>query len=217
MRDPIRAPILLMVIVGMVAAAAVVVVPRLGRGSVSDDAPVGRIDAPVPPFERRVVFVPFDDFPADEARALIDHYEQRYGLRVELADPIALPADAFDRERGQIMAEALVEALRTTTIAGADPRAVLIGLTDEDLFFAGRPEWRYTFGVRSAGTLAVVSSSRMATLGSSAELEGSRLRKMVTKDLGLLYYGLPLSDDPRSVLYSNVLGPDDLDRMSEDF
>jgi len=217
MRDPMRATILAMVIVGMVVAAAVVVVPRLDGGGTNDGAPVGRIDAPVPPVERRVVFVPFDDFPAAEAQALIDHYDQRYGLPIELADPMALPAGAFDQERGQIRAEALVDALRMSPIAGSDPRAVIIGLTDEDLFFAGRPEWRYTFGVRSAGTLAVVSSSRMATWRSSAELERSRLRKMVTKDLGLLYYGLALSDDPRSVLYSNILGPDDLDRMAEDF
>ena len=44
-----------------------------------------------------------------------------------------------------------------------------------------------------------------------------RLQKMVTKDIGILYFGLPQSDDPKSVLYKDVLGPMDLDRMSEDF
>jgi hypothetical protein len=44
-----------------------------------------------------------------------------------------------------------------------------------------------------------------------------RLQKMVTKSIGLMYFGLPLSDDPGSVMYRNVLGPRDLDQMSEDF
>ena len=44
-----------------------------------------------------------------------------------------------------------------------------------------------------------------------------RIQKMITKNLGILYYGLPQSDDPGSVLYKSILGPDDLDRASEDF
>ncbi|HEY7447252.1 MAG TPA: hypothetical protein VH702_03830 [Vicinamibacterales bacterium] len=37
------------------------------------------------------------------------------------------------------------------------------------------------------------------------------------KNIGIMYYGLPVSREPRSVLYENVLGPDDLDYMSEFF
>ena len=37
------------------------------------------------------------------------------------------------------------------------------------------------------------------------------------KDIGIMYYGLPLSNDPRSVMYRNILGIDDLDRMTEHF
>jgi len=44
-----------------------------------------------------------------------------------------------------------------------------------------------------------------------------RVQKLVTKSIGLMYFGLPLSDDPGSVLYRNILGPRDLDRMSEEF
>lgn len=44
-----------------------------------------------------------------------------------------------------------------------------------------------------------------------------RLRKMVTKNVGVLYFHLRQSDDPRSVLYRNVGGIQDLDYMGEDF
>jgi hypothetical protein len=32
-----------------------------------------------------------------------------------------------------------------------------------------------------------------------------------------MYFGLPQSGDPRSVLYGNILGVADLDAMGEDF
>ena len=44
-----------------------------------------------------------------------------------------------------------------------------------------------------------------------------RLRKAVTKDIGILYFGKDPSSDPRSVLYGDIGGIEDLDRVSEDF
>jgi hypothetical protein len=40
---------------------------------------------------------------------------------------------------------------------------------------------------------------------------------MVTKDIGILYYGLPQSDNPRSVLYNGILGIQELDSVGEEF
>jgi hypothetical protein len=37
------------------------------------------------------------------------------------------------------------------------------------------------------------------------------------KNIGIMYYRLPLSENPRSVLYGKVLGEDDLDHMTENF
>jgi hypothetical protein len=45
----------------------------------------------------------------------------------------------------------------------------------------------------------------------------TRLRKVITKNIGILYFRLPQSNDPRSVLYKSILGIDDLDRVGEDF
>jgi hypothetical protein len=49
------------------------------------------------------------------------------------------------------------------------------------------------------------------------ELLEARLRKMVAKNIGVLYLRLPLNSNPRSLLYDRVLGPDDLDRMTKEF
>ncbi|MEX2147153.1 MAG: hypothetical protein WED01_09100, partial [Candidatus Rokuibacteriota bacterium] len=74
----------------------------------------------------------------------------------------------------------------------------------------------------SSDRYAVVSSARLARgcLGlvqASDEQRLSRLRKMVTKNIGMLYFQLPASEDPRSVLYGRIGGPQEFDRMTEDF
>jgi hypothetical protein len=39
----------------------------------------------------------------------------------------------------------------------------------------------------------------------------------VSTGVRVLYYGLPLSQDPRSLVYASVGGPQELDVMSESF
>jgi predicted Zn-dependent protease len=76
----------------------------------------------------------------------------------------------------------------------------------------GYAEWNFVFSYRwDDGGYAVVSTARMTN---SDEVTLSRLRKMVTKSVGVMYYGLSVSDDPASVLYT-PLSVDDLDRMGE--
>jgi hypothetical protein len=80
-------------------------------------------------------------------------------------------------------------------------------------------DWRFAFSWRD-GPVAVVSSARMnpAFLGLPADraVERDRLRKMVLKDVLMLHFGEFGSDDPRSVLYDDILGADDLDFMTEE-
>jgi hypothetical protein len=45
----------------------------------------------------------------------------------------------------------------------------------------------------------------------------TRVRKMVTKDIAILYYGKPQSNDPHSVLYNQIGGIEELDQVGEDF
>jgi hypothetical protein len=40
---------------------------------------------------------------------------------------------------------------------------------------------------------------------------------MVMKNVGVLCYGLPLSQNPRSALYGQIDGVEELDRMTESF
>jgi len=39
----------------------------------------------------------------------------------------------------------------------------------------------------------------------------------VTKDIGIFYFGLPRSFNPKSVLYNQIMGIEALDDVGEDF
>jgi predicted Zn-dependent protease len=168
---------------------------------------------------RRVFLAPLGRFPADTARALVDHYRQKYGLEITVLDPATIDPAARDGGRDQLVAENLIESMRSSYPAVArDSDAVLIGLTSEDLYIRDRPDWKWAFGLRLEDRFGVVSTARMqGAFAFADEIEMVRLRKMVTRDIGLMYYGLPVSDSPRSVLFRDIDGVGDLDSLSEDF
>jgi predicted Zn-dependent protease len=102
-----------------------------------------------------------------------------------------------------------------------DPKVILIGFTSDDMYPLSM-NWNFAFGWRvETSRTAVVSTARMDLHypgePSAIPLPETRLRKMVTKDIGILYYGLPESNNPRSVLYGRILGIEELDTMSEEF
>jgi len=132
--------------------------------------------------------------------------------------PAVTDAHAYNSDRRQLNANAVLALLQTQY---PSERAVVIAVTDMDMYIPGF-RWRYAFSYRREDRLAVVSTARMdhGCLGlftAGKERRLARLRKMVGKNLGVLYYGLQLSDDPRSLLYANIGGPQELDVMSEIF
>jgi hypothetical protein len=129
---------------------------------------------------------------------------------VAVLRPLSVDRTMFDRARSQLIADELIAAVRSRYSALArNPRARVIAITAQDMYIkARRDTWRFALSLRSKeNSVAVVSCARMdsAYLGHTPdeELQRSRLRKMVTKNIG--------------VLYGNVLGLDDLDYMSEFF
>ena len=178
-----------------------------------------------PKDSRKLYFLPLGDFPAETVRDLVSFYEKKYGLRVETLPNVNLSPTAMNPERKQLIAEEAVEIMEhANPTLKNDPNAIVIGLTTEDMYIA-KLNWRFSFSFRDQGKYAVVSCGRMILPQTgrfklhpaSEEQLLSRLRKMVTKNIGILYYHLPQSDDPRSVLYRNVGGIEELDQMGEDF
>lgn len=136
--------------------------------------------------------------------------------------PVPITWQEVDLERGQAVAEALqASMLAANSELASDAEALLIGLTEVDMYVGEVPEWRYAFANRTGGRFTVISAARMNPfnygLDPDPELLHSRVQKMITKTIGLLHFWLPLSDNPRSVLYRSILSLEDLDYVTEDF
>ncbi len=221
-----RNAVLSIVALATVAAVAVLAIggpppPTVLTWPSSTIAPswVGRSPMPVPdpPVARNVYFAPIGEFPREKVVALVTHYREKYDLTIEIVAPIPVPPDAVDTERDQVGADRLLEAIKASDVATADPEAVVIGLTDQDMYIE-ELTWRYAYASRSNNGLhAVISTARFDAYRADEAMQMQRLRKMITKNLGFLYYGLGSSQDPGSVMYGQILGPDDLDAVSEDF
>jgi predicted Zn-dependent protease len=155
---------------------------------------------------------------------LAGHFRQTLGIDVEELPAVPFDRATVDSDRSQVVAEELVAAIRRRYPAEARDGGVrIIGVTGDDMFLRSKAgSWAFGFSWRSEdGHMAVVSYARMdpAALGLSPDPDmlRSRVTKMVAKDIGVLCFGLPLSNNPRSALYGNIGGTDELDVMTEYF
>lgn len=163
----------------------------------------------------RVCIAPLGLVSPELVRHLVDHYQDQYGLTVSVLTPSAIPERLLNGERAQVDAHDLLTLIQAKF--GQNPGTVVIGLTSVDMYISTQ-DWRYAFGLLDDFN-GVISTIRMnsASYGeeSNPDLLSSRARKLVSKYIGLLHYGLPLSSDPESAMYNNILGPGDLDRITE--
>ena len=206
--------------VGTLAAAVCLVI---GFGNVAtgitSGAPGGRAAiVPVNPPGRTVYLAPLGGLAGADLQDLAAFYKVRYDLDVGILPPAPIPASLEDAGRHQLAAEDLIGLLPSIYPEAADPNSVVIGVLPGDIYSRGIPDWQWAFSKRASGHLAVVSTTHMIARGPfGTSIAAARLRKMVTRNIGVLYFGLPLSDDARSVLYYEILSVADLDRLGEDF
>jgi predicted Zn-dependent protease len=163
-----------------------------------------------PPIHAAVLVVPIGAFPADRLQDLPHDYAAAYGLSITIAEPISMPAPAFDPSRRQYVAEELIAAVNATHPTARSQGMIVIGVTTADLYIRGI-DWDWAFALRQEGASAVISVARMP---STKQVNRWKLfGTMMTREVGFLCFGLPASDDPYDVLYREVLSVGDLERM----
>jgi YD repeat-containing protein len=152
---------------------------------------------------------------------LRDYYQQALGLDVTILPPATLESAAFDSARQQLVAERVIDSMRQAVGSIADdPDAHVLGVVEQDMYIE-EYDWTYALNFRSDYRFAVISTARITPLADAAapprELTTSRLRKLLTKNIGLMLYRLPYSKDPTSIFYSSIDGAADLDRIDDGF
>jgi predicted Zn-dependent protease len=166
--------------------------------------------------------VPLDDVPSDLMEQMASRLRTRFPGPLTVHPALAVAANAYDDERHQAVAEDLIANIQQRYAALLrEPHARIIAITPDDMYIRTE-SWFFAFSLRDeADHVAVVSFARMRpeTFGNLPDemLLQSRVRKMVTKNICIMCYGFPLSENPRSVLYGSIEGTDDLDLMTEAF
>lgn len=171
--------------------------------------------------KEKLYLVPLNNFPASSLDRLVTYYKEKTGIEAIPTEPLQLRLAAADKLRQQLVAEEVIGLVkRSHSKLASDPNAILIAVTDEDMYIR-KKNWQFAFSYRAEGRFAVVSSARMNPInfGDSADedLLERRMRKMIMKQIGLLYYQMPTTRNPRSVLFNDIRSVKDLDQMGEDF
>ncbi len=139
----------------------------------------------------------------------------KYSLDVVVLPPVKIDKSAWNAKRKQYEAQSLYAQMKHGfPNLAIDPDAYLIGFTDADLY-STHQYWRSTFTQRDSARAAVISSDGMQDsslerliLHSDADQHfHARLRRILLKDVALLYWHLPTNDDATSLLH-DTLDPD---------
>jgi YD repeat-containing protein len=165
--------------------------------------------------------IPIGQIKSLNLQELISYYNDALGLKIELLAAIPFEERVRDQQRRQLIAEELINLMRRRLPKLAnDPSAILLGITEEDMYIRSYG-WSFAVNLRRQSRFGVVSSYRLqpvlSGIAHNQELLTTRVRKLVSKNVGVLVYRLPLNDDPTSLLYSGGLGGRDFDKMIESF
>jgi hypothetical protein len=189
--------------------------------------------------ERVICIVPVGAVSLETIQRTVDRLTAQVSAPIAVAPPLSLNQELLNPSRAQYDGEMLAKRVASTYADRfQDQGALVIALTTVDIYLSSKQTWRYAFGVlepyRDGIDAAIISTARMAYFDYYAPLKlplggnldvlvwpgqskiDSRAYKMLLKYVGLGYFGLPLTSDPTSVLYNNILKPDDLDRMHDE-
>lgn len=181
--------------------------------------PPERDKLPVTESNKKVFIVPLGTPQGENLSWALPYYRAKFGLNVDVLPPIPLNASVWSVRRHQLIAESLIDLMkRALPEKVKDQSAVFIGVTPGDMYIQSY-DWRYAINYRKDGRFAVVSTARLRPVlffqKWNQALAISRLQKMISKNVYLLCFDVPLSGDYTSAVSSGVMSPEEIDYMSD--
>ena len=171
--------------------------------------------------EVEVCFVALGQVEARLMEDLVTHFEDVYGLSVAVLGPSDVAPYLVAPLRGQIDASELIDSmLRNHGPVWDGAHHTIIGITPVDLYNSDE-HLSFIFGSKTtlSDARGIISTFRMdpRTYGQPADYNVllARVRKMATKYVGLLHYGLAENANPSSQMYRAISGVADLDAMTD--
>jgi YD repeat-containing protein len=189
----------------------------IANGDKIDFTPASPLHLPIVP-TKKVYLVPVGLDDTETLQWAPAFYKSKLGIDVSLLPATPVDSKIFESDRDQINASKCFEFLaeKYPEIA-RDPSAILIAVTSLDMYLPGFVYSNFVENSREEGRYAVVSSARLhpfTLLGKlNPEWLASRLEKILTKNVVLLYFDLPTSTDYTSLLSGGVLSGLEIDRM----
>jgi YD repeat-containing protein len=181
-----------------------------------DLTPVRRPQLPSVP-AKNVYLIPVGLAEGESLQWAPAYYKSKLGIDLKLLPVIPLDPNLIDPARNQLNTDKWVRFLAEKyPEISCDPASILIGVTSSDMYIPGFVV-SYAENFRTEGRYGMVSSARLHPPSPLAkwnpEWLTSRVQKLLTKNLVMLYFDLPLSDDSTSLLSGGVLSGFQIDRM----
>ena len=164
-----------------------------------------------------VVLDPLGRYARVDAGTLARELEARYGMPVVARPRIELPLWTLDAARHQLVADQLIRALRRAYPASAD--GVVIGITDFDIESTSLGI-QHMFAFRDLSRYGIVSSAQIGANGFDrvhGHSRYERVRKLIAREIGFLYFKRNESTDPHSLLRPMLWRLHDIDALHEQF
>ena len=174
------------------------------------------------PVKRELYLVGLGNVTAPDIAQLADSLSVKIGVKIVQLPARGLDSGCYSADRNQYESHCLIDRIEASfPEVVARHHAAIIAVTRHDIYMSNL-SWIFTFSCRDERGIAVVSGARMAISGNSllppgSDLEMSRLRKMILKSIGIMYFGMLPKSDPQSVLYDKIFGLEELDKIQERF
>src|SRR5579872_940096 len=168
----------------------------------------------------KLYFVPVGK-QAIPVQSLADYYLQKFKIHVTVLPALETrPADCAPARKQCVAEELQVEMVNAYPEVAQNPNSVMIALTDEDIFSRSQG-WSFTYSWHFE-QIGIVSTSRMGGRNATDAQRLASTKQMLTKYIAMMYFRVPISFDPTSIMYSPLIpngGSDNLyesDLHSED-
>jgi YD repeat-containing protein len=190
------------------------------KGKVKVDlTPVRRLHLPSVP-TKSVYLIPIGLDESESLEWVPAYYKAKLGIDVKVLAAIPLDPKLIDKTRNQLNTDKWIEfIIEQYPEISRDPASILIGVTSSDMYMPGFV-LSYAENMRKDGRYGMVSSARLHPPSLlekwNPEWLTSRVEKLLTKNLVMLYFDLPLSDDSTSLLSGGVPSGFQIDRMGGD-